>query len=1212
MNPVPRRLRSVEHGFALAIVVMCSSSAQAFDLFVKTPANGGDDTNNGSSWSAAKATVQAALDSFFISNDSDTIRVAAGVYNEKLFFPGRWGVALLGGFPVAGGSYVSDPTTNPTIIDGTGIAGSAAVIRIPPTPSGSPTYGTSKGLVIDGFIIRNGSLDGIKSDATGLTVRRCTVENNSGIGINIYGSLTDFAGATPSYPGPLVEQCVVRNNVGALAGGIMFTAAAGRDGTTNNGGQFGLYDYEGEVVNTLVYGNSGTLGGFGVGGVRIEYADIDITNCTIAFNSGAYDGIFAAGNDALQQATVSVSNCIVWNPGGDDIGVNAGTASFVMDYTDVEDAGDTALGTNNLSQDPLFVDAPGTVGTPGQGGTTGSADYHLTGCSPAVNRGTSTGAPADDLDGTARSDGMPDLGAFEAAGASAADIALDATSHDFENLEAGTTDEHTFTITNDGDCDLVIGTIDEADLAPPFSITDDTCSGQTLAPTIDSCTVTVEFAPTAAGLFSDSFDIPSNDPDESIVTIDLDGAALDCTITADDEVPADSTNHTATAPAGPGTYLWSVTGSGTLDGGQGTRTITYSAGSGTELTLALTVERGALPLDCQKTVTITHGPTATNTGPVCDGEDVQLIGGPDGMASYSWTGPSGFSSTQRSPFVSPAVAGVYTLVVDDGAGGQDDADTTVVVNPLPTCAIAAADVVCPDSTGNVATAPPGLASYGWAVTDGTLTSGAGTDTIEFTAGPAGTVVIDLIVADANGCTKPCSHTATIGATPVCDVDADAAVCADSEGNIATAPAGLASYEWTVTGGSIAEGQSTDTLTYTAGAAGMLTIDLTVTNVDGCPADCYAEVTVDAKPDCAITADATVCQGTTDLTAFVPDAGVGATYAWTVTGGTITDCAGSTGNVASVPDAGAGATYAWTVTGGTITAGQDTNSITYTADAPDAVTVEVTVTNGNGCSATCTTDLLVDETDPSITTCAADDTLLADADCQAVVPDLTGDVVADDNCDNDLTITQDPAAGTTIGLGDTVVTLTATDDAGNVDVCTVTLTVEANGCNTGGGAPAPIPDPTSGSGSADADGDFAQSITDTDGQQLAEIDVRGADPGDTIDYSVDEAGAGGAPAGTTFGFGDGVALGRTLTVEATAMPGTFQVTISMVFTPQELTDAGLTADSIELHVLDESATPPVWVPAGVNVGMSAPRGFRVTPDTSSTPMATSSSGPSAMR
>src|SRR5439155_25637205 len=62
------------------------------------------------------------------------------------------------------------------------------------------------------------------------------------------------------------------------------------------------------------------------------------------------------------------------------------------------------------------------------------------------------------------------------------------------------------------------------------------------------------------------------------------------------------------------------------------------------------------------------------------------------------------------------------------------------------------------------------------------------------------------------------------------------------------------------------------------------------------------------------------------------------------------CGNSSGNVASVPSAGPGASYAWTVSGGTITAGTGTPSIAYTASSGGSINISVTVSNAFGCSA----------------------------------------------------------------------------------------------------------------------------------------------------------------------------------------------------------------------------------------------------------------------
>jgi hypothetical protein len=93
----------------------------------------------------------------------------------------------------------------------------------------------------------------------------------------------------------------------------------------------------------------------------------------------------------------------------------------------------------------------------------------------------------------------------------------------YGNVATGTLRDETVTITNDGTGDLNVGSLAQVDaLGLPFGILNDTCSLATLTPT-SSCTLTVRFEPTAVGSFTDSFDIPSDDPDAPSVTMDVSG-----------------------------------------------------------------------------------------------------------------------------------------------------------------------------------------------------------------------------------------------------------------------------------------------------------------------------------------------------------------------------------------------------------------------------------------------------------------------------------------------------------------------------------------------------------------------------------------------------------------------------------------------------------------------------------------------------------------
>ena len=86
----------------------------------------------------------------------------------------------------------------------------------------------------------------------------------------------------------------------------------------------------------------------------------------------------------------------------------------------------------------------------------------------------------------------------------------------------------------------------------------------------------------------------------------------------------------------------------------GIYTVVITDGNGCESTCSTTVVLNAVPT-C----------TASNNSPVCSGEDVTLMETGGDATSWSWSGPSGFTSTLQNPVVSPAVAGVYTVVITD-------------------------------------------------------------------------------------------------------------------------------------------------------------------------------------------------------------------------------------------------------------------------------------------------------------------------------------------------------------------------------------------------------------------------------------------------------------------------------------------------------------------------------------------------------------------
>lgn len=72
----------------------------------------------------------------------------------------------------------------------------------------------------------------------------------------------------------------------------------------------------------------------------------------------------------------------------------------------------------------------------------------------------------------------------------------------------------------------------------------------------------------------------------------------------------------------------------------------------------------------------------------------------------------------------------------------------------------------------------------------------------------------------------------------------------------------------------------------------------------------------------------------------------------------------------------------------------------------------------------------DNTNPSINSTHNDQSIDADSNCEASLPDYTSDVTASDNCDVNLDVTQNPIPGTIISGANNLIKLTVTDDSGN--------------------------------------------------------------------------------------------------------------------------------------------------------------------------------------
>ncbi len=107
------------------------------------------------------------------------------------------------------------------------------------------------------------------------------------------------------------------------------------------------------------------------------------------------------------------------------------------------------------------------------------------------------------------------------------DISASPTSYDFGSIhKRKTSPPATFTISNTGNADLIIKAVYLTGTNPyQFSIQNNNCSGQTLAPS-ENCTIEAVFSPTKLGALNALIGIGSNDPDTPTFYIKLTGTGV--------------------------------------------------------------------------------------------------------------------------------------------------------------------------------------------------------------------------------------------------------------------------------------------------------------------------------------------------------------------------------------------------------------------------------------------------------------------------------------------------------------------------------------------------------------------------------------------------------------------------------------------------------------------------------------------------------------
>ena len=234
----------------------------------------------------------------------------------------------------------------------------------------------------------------------------------------------------------------------------------------------------------------------------------------------------------------------------------------------------------------------------------------------------------------------------------------------------------------------------------------------------------------------------------------------------------------------------------------------------------------------------------TNDGPYCVGETIHLTVNAQEGATYSWTGPNGFTSSQQNPNrpnCTLNMAGTYTCTTSIGSQSTT-ASTEVIIYPMPTANFDFTTVCVGTPTQFTSTSttnPPGqqIQSYNWNFGDGQ--TGTGQNTTHTYAQPGSYQVI-LAVGCGGHCTSQITKTVNVYGQPTSNFTYTTVCKGNPTQFTSTAipPQGqqINSYQWNFGDGQTGTGQ---TVSHTYAQAGNYQVTHTVGVGSG---DCNGTIT----------------------------------------------------------------------------------------------------------------------------------------------------------------------------------------------------------------------------------------------------------------------------------------------------------------------------------------------------------------------------------
>ena len=283
-------------------------------------------------------------------------------------------------------------------------------------------------------------------------------------------------------------------------------------------------------------------------------------------------------------------------------------------------------------------------------------------------------------------------------------------------------------------------------------------------------------------------------------------------------------------------------------------------------------------------------PLVSGGGPYCVGETIYLTAQGQAGATYSWTGPGGFTSTQQNPTrpnCTLNMAGAYTCTISVGSQSNSATTEAVVIYPQPTANFNYTSV-CRGTptqfTSTSTTNPSGqqIQSFQWNFGDGQTGSG---QNVTHTYANAGNYTVTLTTSCGNGhCTSTKTQTVPVYAAPVASATATPNTVMYGGTATLTASAGTTgsfNFHWEPANMVVNPNAQT---TQTVALQATQTFTVTVTNPQGgCSSTAQVTVSMNGSNMTAMaSADAyELCEGeSTTLHAQASGGTTNYTYNWT--------------------------------------------------------------------------------------------------------------------------------------------------------------------------------------------------------------------------------------------------------------------------------------------------------------------------------------------